>query len=93
MSTPDERPARLTVSEVARTLLERQRPTAEPVIAIDYKKHPGDQQMRTTWHIELTAGYDDDGVARMFSKACELHNSLLELYAEPTQPNGKEPTE
>lgn len=91
--TTDERPSRLTVSEVARTLLERQRPTTGPVIAIDYRKHPGDQQMRTTWHIELPAEFEDDETDRMFAKACELHNSFLALYAEPTQPIGKEPSE
>lgn len=38
------------------------------------------------------AGFDDDELDRIFAKVCELHNSLLELYAERDQSTGKETT-
>lgn len=58
--------------------------TAEPKIELDYKKAPGDTGPRTTWHLEIPAGFDDDEANRIYRKACELHEALLQKYAPET---------
>src|SRR5690242_7122760 len=40
----------------------------EPKIELDYKKAPGDSGPRTTWHIEIPAGFDDDETNRVYRK-------------------------
>lgn len=81
MPTSTTSPApRMTVTEVARSLLERKPQVSEPVIELDYKKHPGDQQMRTTWHLEVPAGFDEKELTRIYNAACDLHDALLGRY-------------
>lgn len=92
MTTPDETASsssqprrRLTQSEIIERLTGDRSPSRSKV-ELDWKKSPGDSGPRTTWHIEVVAGADEDEVRAAYRLARELHEDLLDEYAPDEAP-------